>query len=87
MTNRCTHPDRGSSVAVECPTCHTVVKLPTDRPDRAEDRRCVVCNTFLPYLPEVPRAAAEPTQPIHPVNPSDNPWAGGEDYPVGRHSE
>lgn len=47
----CTHPDRGATVPVTCPKCHTAVTLPADPVDHATDRFCPVCNAQLPYLP------------------------------------
>lgn len=54
-TARCTHPDRGAAVAVECPACHSPIRLPADPVDAAADRHCPVCNGQLPYLPAVPK--------------------------------
>lgn len=48
---RCTHPDRGATVAVTCPKCNTRIALPADPVDHATDRFCPVCNAQVPYLP------------------------------------
>lgn len=51
MTERCTHPDRGNTVNVRCPTCRTLITIPADSPDHYTDRLCPVCDAKLPYLP------------------------------------